>query len=107
MRPYSSKIKVQSPSGHHLYEATADDARWYVQRGLAVAVDDGRVYIGAVQLTLSLGALREMYGPKAPKLGRPRPTLDAQSSTGDAGRGLALVGRYRTIHTERQAALNA
>ena len=105
MRLYSSKIKVQSRSGHHLYEATADDARWYVQRGLAVAVDDGRVFIGAVRLTLSLGALREMYRPKAPRLGRPKPTLGPQSSTGDAGRGLALVSRYRIIHTERQAAL--
>lgn len=103
---YKSVVSVRSLDGEHIYGATPDEARSYVERGLAVALGEGKAFVGKIQLTLSLSALREEFRPREKATGRPKPPLrPPMSSTGDAGRGNTMLGRYRVVRLERQAAL--
>ena len=106
-KPYKSCVSIRSHENvlDHLYGATGEDAQEFVQRGLAVAIDEGKCFIGKIQLKLPLRDLKEHLRPAKR---RPRPPVtQPMSSTGDAGRGMTLLGRYRIVHMERQAALGA
>jgi hypothetical protein len=100
-KPYKSRVRVFPRGGRdHLYVATSADAEKFVRAGLAVQVmDEFTAFVGIIELTVSLGELRKQCMAKAQQKGRPKPTLSAQSSTGDAGRGLApLIGTHRALH---------
>lgn len=103
-KPYKSCISVRCQEyGDHVYGAPAEDARDFVSRGLAVEVDEGKAFIGKIRLVLPLTELKNHLRPPQRS---PKPPLRAPlSSTGDAGRGMTLIGRYRTVHLERQSAL--
>jgi hypothetical protein len=100
-KPYKSRVRVVTGSTReHLFIATSDEAEGIVRRGLAnPVIGEFTAFIGLIELTVSLGQLRDHLTPRQRPKGRPRPTLGAASSTGDAGRGLgALLGHHRVLH---------
>jgi hypothetical protein len=107
LKPFRSRVRVVTRGEReHLYHTDRDEAEKICRTGLAVQVaDEFTAFVGLIELTVSLGQLREHWLPKEQPKGRPKPTLGAASSTGDAGRGFTYGPRYKTLHLERQAAL--
>jgi hypothetical protein len=102
LKPFKSRVRVVTRGTcEHVYLTSRDEAISFCNAGLAVqCVDEERFtgYVSAVELTVSLAVLREHWLPKEQPKRRPKPTLNAQSSTGDAGRGNTKGPKIRTLH---------
>lgn len=107
-KPFRSSVRVVTlGEGRRLYQASPEDAEELCRKGLARPVaGEFTAFVGEIELTVSLGVLRQEYEARASATtkGRPRPRLRAPNSEsgGDSGRGLP-GHRYRTLHLRQSA----
>jgi hypothetical protein len=100
LKPFKGRVRVVTRGTQdHLYHATAEEAETLCRKGFAVQIaGEFTAFVGLIELTLSLGEVREHFLPLRPaKNQRPKPNLSAESSTGDAGRGWTHA-RRQTVH---------
>jgi hypothetical protein len=102
-KPFRSRVCALSfETGYRLRDITAVEAAGLCDAGLAYReIEVDRYFIGAITLMVPDAEFRAaLRGREKPK-GRPQPSLKADSSTGDAGRGLgALLGHHRVLYCD-------
>jgi hypothetical protein len=100
-KPFKSRVCALSfETGYRLCDITASQALALCDAGLAYReIEVDRYFVKAVTLMVSDDEFRSVLRGREKPKGNPRPSLKADSSTGDAGRGLgALLGHRRVLH---------
>ena len=98
--PFKSRVAVCSLFElEHVITVDGSEAEHLCEIGYANRIiSPGSAFVGRIELSMTTEEFREHTGRRAKLPGRPKPTLNAQSSTGDAGRGNNLKPRYRVLH---------
>jgi hypothetical protein len=100
MKPFKLRVCVLSfETGRRLQDVSGEEARDLVECQLAYCDnEEGRKVIGVIVLRVGDDCFQSAIRARNIRKGRPRPSLNADSSTGDAGRGNTQGPRVRTLH---------